>query len=91
VAETIRPEDDTAGLSCQLCRREAERGDDWAVDSAAGDPVRVRTTITVSTETGEEDGYRESVRRFVICGECWDAKLQPWFAAQGAAPTLEES
>jgi hypothetical protein len=91
VADPIAPADDPAGLLCQLCGKTAELGDDFCLDIDQGDQVRVRVTIAMSTETSEQDRYRETITSYTICNDCFEHRLAGWFAAQGVQPTVEES
>jgi hypothetical protein len=82
--------DDADGLACCLCGKEAENGTDWHLDAGQGDRVRVRTTVSMETATGHQDGFSGVRVSYAICDECWRAKLAPWFEGQGAKAEVQD-
>lgn len=82
--------DDADGLVCTLCGKTAENGDDWYLDAGAGDRVRVRTTVSMETATGHEDGFSEVLTSYTICNDCFIGRLQPWLQQQGAVAEVQD-
>jgi hypothetical protein len=83
-------DDDADGLVCDLCGKTAENGTDWYLDAGQGDRVRVRTTVSMETSTGHEDGFSEVLASYTVCNDCFLHRLQPWMERQGVKAEVQD-
>lgn len=72
--------------TCDLCG-ESTSGDNWADGNYEHDEITIQR---VSGAHYPEGDYRETAS-FDICPKCWEEKLVPWMASQGASPTVKEA
>jgi len=77
-----RVEDEVVAYICDLCGKESRRGGCWVKDPNVNEP-------TVQIEQGyvypEDSQVR--IRRYHLCPECFETRLEPWLKEQGATPT----
>lgn len=74
-------------LICDLCGKK-NGGEDW---EPAGHKI-LETTIEMDAGVnyGSDGGSRKTTS-FDICPACFETKLVPWMASQGAMPTVGET
>ena len=76
-------------LQCDLCGAKSNPGSDhWP---PAGEYGLNSTSVKhASGNAWPDSGGDKTTLRFDICPSCFETKLVPWFAAQGATPRVEE-
>jgi len=81
---------------CDLCRERfpglKENGgvvSQWPADSDEDDIYSFwKTGITMETGNDWPEGKSTELKAFHICPKCFEEKLIPWMASQGAEPTI---
>lgn len=76
-------------LLCDLCgargNSECEGEISWDKEAPNGDVFETTVMLRVGNTYPESGHWDRTV--FHICGDCFQAKLAPWLAEQGAKPT----
>jgi hypothetical protein len=74
---------DTIGVKCDICGIEKHSVHcDWGDGHYDVDKIEI-SRVVGTRYPGDYDVERLG---FDICPDCWDAKLIPWMASQGAEP-----
>lgn len=73
-------------LICDLCGKKSG-ADDWATRGYNVSETTVEMNRGVNYGT---DGGDSKTTSFDICPTCFETKLVPWMASQGATPTVED-
>jgi hypothetical protein len=75
---------------CDLCGKVSSNPDPeaWNINSCYD--VN-ETEVSINSGSSFPGGGFGTRRTFDICPECFDKKLIPWMASQGASPQVQES
>jgi hypothetical protein len=84
-------------VRCDLCRTTTTQGvryadgtegvrEDWARGNFDVDEITVARRVGAHYPEGGSD----TTIAYDVCPMCWETKVAPWFAAQGATPHTKE-